>query len=147
METMTGNSRKTMTDLFQTYFDKFPPQVAVYRKLAETVRILAEVGNVVLVGRASNIITREIPKGMHVRVIASMDFRINNIVKVKKLSKKDAEKLILEKTRERDSFIREYLKFDVADNSNYDMVINNSNHTAEQVAGLILDAMRCKGLI
>lgn len=147
METMTGNARKTMTDLLQTYFDKFPPQVAVYRKLAETVRVLAEIGNVVLVGRAGNIITREIPRGLHVRIIASMEFRVKNIAQARKIGIKEAEKVINEKTRERDSFIREYLRFDSTESSNYDMVINNSSYTADQAANLIIGAMRSKGLI
>ncbi len=121
--------------------------MAVYRKLAETVRVLAEIGNVVLVGRAGNIITREIPRGLHVRIIASMEFRVENIAQARKIGIKEAEKVINEKTRERDSFIREYLRFDSTESSNYDMVINNSSYTADQAANLIIGAMRSKGLI
>jgi cytidylate kinase len=147
METMTGNARKTMTDLFQTYFDKFPPQVAVYRKLAETVQALARVGHVILVGRASNYITRDIPMGFHVRIIASMDHKVDTISGVKNINRKDAEKLIKEKTRQRDSFINEYLKYDVTDNLNYDLVVNNSTHTIDEVAQLIIATMKLRRLI
>lgn len=145
METMTGNARKTMTDLLQTYFDKFPPQIAVYRKLAETVKVLAEVGHVILVGRASNFITKDIPHGFHVRIIASMDFKIDNVAAAQNVSKKEAEKIIISKTKDRDNFIKEYLRYDVTETLNYDLVINNAGHSTDEAARLIISTMKLKG--
>ena len=147
LETMTGNARKTLTDLLQSYFDKLPSQVAVYRKIAETVRVLAEVGHVILVGRASNIITRDMPGALHIRIIGSMEFKVNNIAQANNISKKEAEKLIKEKSLQRDSFIKEYIKFNVDDPQNYDLINNNSTHTTQEAAQLIIEALQIKKLI
>ncbi len=146
-ETLTNNARKTLTNLLQTTFSKFPPQVAVYRKLVETIRILAINGNVVIVGRAGNVITRDFDQGYHVRLVASMDWRIKNIQGKTDMSKKEAEKTILEKTREREGFIKEYVKFDLTNPHNFHIVINNSHHTLEEAARLIIEGMKIKGLI
>ena len=35
-DTLTGTSRKNLANLLQTTFSAFPPQVAVYKKLVET---------------------------------------------------------------------------------------------------------------
>src|SRR6056297_400829 len=133
-ETLTGSARRKMTELFQTSFSKFPPQVAVYRKLAEVVRMLAINGHVVIVGRAGNAITRDMPYGMQVRIIAPMDWKIERIMKLNKISRKDARELIRDKTGDRESFLKEFVKFDSRDSHNYDLVINNEDYTIENAA-------------
>ncbi len=146
-ETLTNNARKTLTNLLQTTFSNFPPQVAVFRKLVETIRILALNGNVVIVGRAGNVITRDYESGYHVRLVASMDWRIKNVQETSGMSRKDAEKTILEKSKEREGFIKEYVKFDLSNPHNFHIVINNSPHTLEEAARLIIEGMKIKGLI
>ena len=145
-DTLTGSARRKMTELFQTTFSTFPPQVAVYRKLAEVVRMLAINGHVVIVGRAGNAITRDMPFGMHVRIIAPMDWKIERIMKLTNISKKDARGLIREKTDDRESFLKEFVKFESRDPHNYDLVINNADYTVENAAMLIIEALKLKGI-
>jgi len=146
-EILTGTARSSLTNLLQTSFSTFPTQVSVHKKLAETIALLALVGNVVVVGRGSNIITRTIKNGYHVRLVAPLNWRIDQIVKKMNISKHDAARLIAEKTKQRDAYLKEYLKFDVADPHNYHMLINNAEHTEDQAARIIIESMKIKGLI
>ena len=146
-ETLTASARNSLTNLLQTSFSSFPPQVAVFRKLAETVRILALNGHVIVVGRAGNRITSDMKGGYHVRLVASLDWKINRVSSMANISAGKARTLIHEKEAGRETFIREFVKFDVADPHNYDLVINNSNHTAEQAIPIILEGMRARGLL
>jgi cytidylate kinase len=67
-------------------------------------------------------------------------------MKFKNLSKKDAEKLVAENTARREDYIREYVKFDVTDPHNYDLVINLANTTVRGVADLIIQGMKLKSV-
>jgi len=145
-ETLTHTARSKMTDLFQTTFSKFPPQVAVYRKLAEVVRTLAINGHVVIVGRAGNVITREMPYGLHVRIVAPMSYKVKRIAAMLKVSQAEAREIIEKKEMDRESFIKNFLKFDPEDPHNYDVVINNENFAVDELARLIIDTMKRKGI-
>ncbi len=147
VETLTGNARNTLTNMFQTTFSKFPPQVAVYRKMAETVAIIAANGNAVIVGRGANMITRSVEGGFHVRMVAPLNWRADKLLEKAKIAKTDALRELAEKEKQRQSFFREFLKFDVADPHNYHLLINNSHYTTEEAARMIIDGLRIKGLI
>ena len=146
-ETLTGTARSSLTNLLQTSFSSFPTQVSVHKKLAETVMLLALNGNVVIVGRGSNIITRSIKNGYNVRLVAPLNWRTEQIVNKMNISKQDAARLIAEKTKQRDTYLKEYLKFDVADPHNYQLIINNADHSIDQAARIIIESMKIKGLL
>lgn len=140
-DTLTSNARNQLTELFQTSFSKFPTQVAVYRKLAETVRTMAYNGNVIIVGRAGNVITKGLSNGFHVRLIAPAKWKINRLNELYGMPVKEAEQAVVQKDRERDSYIREFLKFDNADPLNYHMVLNMGDMTSEEASKIITEAM------
>ena len=146
-ESLTSNTKQKVSDFFQTSFSKFPPQVAVYRKLAETMRRLAINGHVVLVGRASNMITRDMDKGFHVRLVAPVQYRAGRISSWKNISMKDAEQIIIEKNKERDSFIKEFVKFDNTNPLNYHLVINLGQISIDEAAAVVVDAMKDCGYL
>ncbi len=144
-ETLTDNARKKMTDLLQTSFSKFPPQVAVYRKLVEVIRTLAITGNVVVVGRAGNIITKDMVKGFHVRLVAPMQYRAESISRRMKVNHREAEELILARDSERDGFISEYVKFDNTDPKNYHLTVNLGFMSEDEAARLVIESMKACG--
>ncbi|HOP63324.1 MAG TPA: cytidylate kinase-like family protein [Spirochaetota bacterium] len=146
-QTLTTNARNKMTELFQTTFSTFPPQVAVYRKLAEITRILAYNGHVVLAGRAANRITRDLSQGFHVRLVAPLNWRVRRLCELHNYHMKEAEQLIIEKDKEIDGFIREFVKFDNTDPHNYHMVINMEHITPDEAAEIIADAMKTNKLL
>ncbi len=146
-ETLTSTARSSLTNLLQTSFSSFPPQVSVHKKLAETVALLALNGNVVIVGRGSNIITRSIKNGYHVRLVAPLSWRTERIIKEMNMPKHEATKLIADKTKQRDTFLKEYLRFDVSDPHNYHLVINNAEHSSEKAARIIIESMKLKDLL
>ncbi|HOD13958.1 MAG TPA: cytidylate kinase-like family protein [Spirochaetota bacterium] len=144
VKTLTDDALRDLTDILKSVFSSLPPQVAVYQKLAQTIRILAAHGNVVLVGRASNVITREMSGGYHVMIVAPMEVKVQNVMKNKNLTKKEAEKLVIENTARRENYITEYVRFDVRDPHNYDLIINLGNTNIDAAARLIIEGMKLK---
>lgn len=145
--TLTSNARKDLSTLMLNLFDKKPPQVTVYRRLVEAIRVLAINGNVIIVGRAGNYFTKDMPGGFHVRVIASMESKIERVSKQQNIDKKEAEKLIIKKGKEREGFIRDYIKHDLTDPVHYHITINDSKLSLEESAMLVKEGLRLKGLI
>ncbi len=146
-ETLTTQTQSQMATFFNSIFASYPPQVAVHRKLAETIRTLTLNGYVIIVGRGSNIIARDLPKGFHVRLLAPMDWKIARIVKIMGKKPKEAEKIIQEKSAARENFYREFMKFDPSDPFHYDMIINNASFTSVEAAKIIAAAMVARGLV
>ena len=147
VKTLTDDALRDLSDILKSVFSSLPPQVAVYQKLAQTIRILAAHGNVILVGRASNVITREMSGGYHVMIVAPMEVKIHNVMKNKNISKKDAEKLVIDNTARRENYITEYVRFDVRDPHNYDLIINLGNTSLEAAARLIIEGMKSKSVV
>lgn len=147
VETLTTSARRQMTNLFQTTFSKFPPQVAVYRKLAETVRTLALHGHVIIVGRAGRAITRGMENGFHARIIAPIEWRVERMAGLCKIPKKDAELMIADKSRKREEFLKTFVRFDSADPHNYHLTIDESEFSPDGVARLVVEGMRLRGLL
>jgi len=147
VHTLTEKARGKMTNMIQTTFSSFPPQVAIHKKLTATITMLALHGNVVIVGRGSNMITKNISNGFHVRLVAPINCRAEKLSKEMSISKTEALKLIKEKTRQRDDYMKEFLKFDLTDPHNYSMTINDGEFSVEQAARLIIEGMKIKGLI
>jgi cytidylate kinase len=146
-DTLTASARRSLTEFLQTAFSDFPSQLSVYKKLVETIILLAENGHVVIVGRAGNVITRDMKSGYHVRLVADMEWRIDRIATMFRISRHEAREMITKKSKERDSYMKKYVKFDISDPHNYHMFVNNSLYSSEEVARLIIEGMKLKGLI
>jgi len=146
-ETLTNNAKKALTNLLQTSFSKFPSQVTIYKKLVETERLLATNGKVILIGRAGNVITKDMEKGYNVRIVADKKWKVNRLAALMKIKEKEAEKIIDAKDKERNLFIKEYVKFDVTDPHHYHLFINVARHTEKEVAEIIAKGLEKKGFI
>lgn len=144
-KTLTDDARQQMANVLSTSFSSFPPQVAVYRKLAETVRMLAANGNVVIIGRAGNVITREMKGGYNVRIIAPMEYKIKNVMQIKGVDKKEAEKLVIDNTARRVNYIREYVNFDILDPHNYHLILNAAKFSNDEMARIVIQGLKIKG--
>ncbi|HPS59037.1 MAG TPA: cytidylate kinase-like family protein [Spirochaetota bacterium] len=147
IDTLTNKARNKLTDLVQTTFSDFPPQVAVHKKLVEMIAMLAMNGNVVIVGRGANKVTKDMTSGFHIRLVAPFEARVEKIVKALNISKLEANKLIKEKTKQREGYMKEFFKIDLTDPHNYDMVINDSTFSVDNSARLIIQGMRYKGIL
>lgn len=147
METLTSPARKQIDDFLQTALGELPPQVVVYRRLAETVRTLATNGNVIIVGRAGRAITRGLDRGYHVRIVAPLEWRVERIAGLCGLTRREAEKMILEKGSAREDFLRRFVKFESTEPEDYHLVINNARHGMDGTARMIVAGLSTMGLL
>ncbi len=138
------DEKKKMQTLSQTLFDpKAYSSDKHYRHLVQVILSIAEHGRAIIVGRGANFITDR-DKGLHVRVTASLNHRIERYANKEKVSFKEAKKKVESMDREKAEYIEHYFKADIADPHNYDLVINVEHLTNEQVADIIISALEVK---
>ena len=131
-----------------------PQQYKIQKKIEEVVRLLARLGKVVVIGRAGFLVARDMPGAIHIRLIASMDFRVKDVMEKDHLSEEQAAKKIREIDAERAAFLKSHHNFDIHDLSRFDLVWNMDrvrpaemvNATAELVR-LRLQHLRKTGAI
>lgn len=119
-----------------------PPVWELEQKVSEAIFHLADLGCVILTGRASNLITRSLPGGFHVRLVASMSARVQRMMKIKNCDAIAAKNSLLSSDHARARYVRTNFQQDVEDPHNYDLVINTDRLTPLDVSQLVLQAMR-----
>ena len=125
---------------FGKFCEKHPE---VDRKLDEYQKKILEKGNVILEGRLSGWIAylNGIP-ALKVLLTADKDTRIQRIIKREGGDRKVKEKEMIEREKSEAKRYREYYNIDINDKSIYDLVIDSTNKTPEEVASIIISNVR-----
>jgi cytidylate kinase len=108
----------------------------------DTIYRLARLGNVVLVGRGANFITAELPKALHVRLVAPLALRVKRVAAVMELSEADAAELVRERDHGRERYVKVHFKAAIDDPLRYHMVLNTGCLSFEHCAKLIAETAR-----
>ncbi|MDE2028859.1 MAG: cytidylate kinase-like family protein, partial [Candidatus Omnitrophica bacterium] len=120
-------SESTITeieDLMEELFGLHPSRYLLVQETSKTILHLAQLGHAIIVGRGSGIITAKIPGGVHVRLIAPLEKRIEHMQEYLKVSREEARRFILEKDANRKNYAKKYFDKDNSDPLLYDLVIN-----------------------
>jgi len=114
------------------------------RKVAETIRTLAEAGNVIIVGRGGNLISANVKHAVHVRFVGAPEIRVRHFAKLHKLAPEAAADEILKRDRGRKRYIKSTFGRDIEDPLQYDLIINTDRFSNEAVARAIRLALEEK---
>jgi cytidylate kinase len=129
--------RSQMHEFFGGLFGVAPSMIKLLHKTTETIHHLAEFGNVIIVGRGSNVITANFKNAFHVRLVAPLHDRIQNCRELYGNTKKEAEEFIKHEDKERKEYLKNYFHKDIEDPLLYHIVVNTHFHTFNEVAQII----------
>jgi len=121
-----------------------PSEWTIIHKTTDTILQLARMGNVVIVGRGANIITSKLKNTFHVRLIASLEKRVEHIKTIMNLSEKDALNYIKREDENRKQYLKSYFHVDIDDPLLYHMTVNTDLLTHKGAAYLIAEAVVLK---
>jgi cytidylate kinase len=93
------------------------------RALLETVRAVARLGGVVVVGRGANFIVGP-DEGFHLRVVAPREQRVRTVAARRGVSPHEAEREVDASDRERAAFIRKVYHRGIDDPLGYDLIVD-----------------------
>jgi len=108
------------------------------------VRELAARGNVVVLGRGSQMILRDHPGALHVLCVAPRELRVRRLAQREGISLEEAARRLAEGDRARCAFYKKFWKVEVEDPHLYDMTIETSRLGIDLAAELVATAARAK---
>ena len=119
------------------------------RKIGKTIKgvilNIATDGYSIMVGRAVHIIAKDIKKALHVRLVAPLEYRVNSIMKYNNLNREEALEYIEKTDKERKAYRKALLKDDPKNNL-FDITLNRSVFTDEELVEIILYAAMKKNI-
>ena len=118
----------------------------LFKYQSEAIRDIADKGNAIFVGRASDYILRDLDC-IDVFICAPLKDRVARVVERTGMSAEEAEKYILKKEKARREYYNFYTFGDWGVASNYDLCLDSSKLGLDGCADLIIDFGRRTGLI
>jgi hypothetical protein len=109
--------------------------------LESVVRELAGGRSIVILGRGSQFILKDLPRAFHVLIVAPVEVRVKSVMEKLKLNEEEAGNEIARIDNGNRLFIKRFFKADLYDPINYHMVINTHRLSIEGAASIVVDAV------
>lgn len=135
---LTEEYRSAIEDAIFSILGGETPQYAVAKKLFETIRMLATLGRVIIVGRAGMCVTRGLPAGVHLRLVASEATRIKRMTNLLQVSEPEARRIVYKQDHDRARLVRDYFFRDIHDPLLYDVIWNTDAVRFKAIAASVL---------
>jgi cytidylate kinase len=126
-----------MNDIMAELLGLCPASWTFVQQTSETILRLIEKGNLIIVGRGANIIAANRPHVLNVRLIGSIERRVERKAEMESLDRKEALNRIRLEDAGRQRYILKHFNKDINDPSLYDFVLNTDWLPAEAAARII----------
>lgn len=113
-------------------------QYLVIKKMFETIRSLATVGKVIIVGRGGSQAARKLELGVHVRLVAPEPLRVQRMVQLLGRSEEETKRIIHKQDQDRARLLKSHFRADIDDPLLYDAVYNTGVVSFEAIAHAII---------
>jgi len=142
VETLDEKAMTTMESWVNSMFVSRHLWPSDYLKhLTRVIGTIGKHGNAIIVGRGAGYILPP-ETTFRIKVIAPLEYRIESMMRIRNLSRSDAQKYIEKRDADRIAFVRKYFQADAMDPLNYDLVINTEKVGIEGAVDTILIAFR-----
>jgi cytidylate kinase len=115
---------------------------AIFRKVARTVRALAQMGEKVIVGSGGVLLTQKLPGGIHVRLVASHNYRVMRLAEQLHIDVSDAARRIEQLDRIRNAFFKRYWPGETLRPELFTLTINTERVDTETAAELVVKLVK-----
>lgn len=115
---------------------------AYQSQIEQFIRALADEGGVVIVGRGGQMVLRDHPDVLHVRVIASFEARVSWLQQKEKISVEAAQARLRESLKARAQYLQRSYGVQVDDPALYHLVINTGLMNVSQATDLVVQAFQ-----
>ena len=117
-----------------------PPTSQLVEQTTETIWNLANRGNAILVGRGAHVITRALGDVFHVRLVGSLNKRVEHMRELHAVSEARALAIIRHEDQGRRRYLKKHFGEDIDDPLAYDLTLNTDCLPYDRAARLIADA-------
>ena len=109
----------------------------VYKAEQEILKGIVEDESCVIAGRTAFHILKGQPNRLSILIQASMEHRIERVMRKQGISRKEAEKIIKKVDKMRENYVNKYTGTTRYDTHNYDLVISSDGKSEDEIAELI----------
>jgi hypothetical protein len=141
VEALDSHRHERMGRLFDTILNRKANDASEMRQLADVVRTLAVLGRAVLLGRGSYLITQDLKTGLHVKLVAPLDWRALHVAATREVSHGEAKKIVIEGDRRREQYLRKHFVEHPEHIIDPDLVIDNSRFNLVQIGEIVFTAL------
>ena len=144
---------KTDTQRVETYYQGFGMSDISQMIMAfsgtfvtdSSVKKAAHDGYAVIIGRGGVAITREMANALHIRLVAPLYWRVENVMKKKSMVIEKAEEYVVETDEKRHRLIVDFLdKKPLSIDYLFDVTLNRSSFSVEEISSMIMTAYETK---
>jgi cytidylate kinase len=135
---VTEELHSEIEDVLNNLIGGYTPQEQVMTEVFRTIRTLATVGKVIVVGRGGVCLTRDLPYGVHVRLVAPRSVRVLRMMELLHLSANEARLLVSGTDSSRARLVKKYFGKDIRDPLLYDVTWNTDSVSIEEIASSII---------
>lgn len=120
------------------------PQEAVVRRVFKTIRTLACAGKAILVGRAGCLVTKGLPAGVHVRLVAPLEWRVRRVERQLGLVREEARREARRQDESRALLFRARFHRDIDDPLLYDAVFDAERACFDEIAAAVVALVKAR---
>jgi cytidylate kinase len=100
--------------------------------------------NLVILGRGGQVLFKDFPPALHVKIIAPLKCRLETVCKSYGLDEAVAARLIEEQDRDRQDYLRQIFDYNWLDLNLYHLVVNTGLFGVDEAVALVINAARLK---
>ncbi len=141
-----GETYKFLGDIVVSFSKTYTSGDVIKKTVSKVVKTYADVGNVIIVGRAGFAITQNIEKSLHIKLIAPINWRAKSLASRLSISEADAKIKINEIDKKRDSFAKMFSPSG-NDSTQFHVVFNREKMTTDEIVNQILLLAKNKKLV
>ena len=126
-----------LNDAVETLLGLHPSSWTLVEHTTHTIRRLAIIGNAILIGRGSNIISAHLPHVYNVCLVAALRERVRHVEEYYEVKPAKAAQMVHDLDKGRRRYVRQYFRTDIDDPLHYHLTINTARTGFEKVARVI----------
>lgn len=142
IESLTEHSRalvdRLLADVGSAISEHLPDDFRIYRRVAQSIRALVEHGRVIIVGRGGMRVTRDMPGGLHIRLVAPRQHRIGAVAARFGIPKARAAAEVRSLDHGRDDFYRHFFPELALTPEHFSVTFNTTAVSEGQVLSAII---------
>lgn len=113
-------------------------EVVIFHRIRDAVRAVAQSGHAILIGHGSAYFTRDLPGGLHVRLIAPMPLRVSRAAERFHLTPEKASRHIRQIDRQRQNFFSQFGVRNPLDPQMFSAVLNTADLDENRICNAIV---------
>lgn len=137
---LTEDARVPVDTAVSELLGLVPSPWTLVKHTTETILRLAQLGRVILVGRAGNVITARQRHVFHVRLVAPWTQRVRHLAEQNHIDEAEAARIAKNRDQARRRYLRRYFDAEIDDPTRYDLTLNTGRLGFERSADLIVYA-------